>query len=98
MLKLLVFSIYDGAAEAFLAPIFELTRGMAVRSFSDAVNEEGHQFGRHAADYTLFHIGYFHQSSGELEAITPDSMGNALQYVVNAKSGVDDLAFAPEVL
>ncbi len=81
-MKLLAFSVYDAAAEAYLPPMFLETKGMCIRSFADAVNEEGHAFGRHAADYTLFHIGWFDSLSGELEMITPDSMGNALQYVV----------------
>lgn len=82
-MKILAFSIYDAAAEAFLPPMFLETKGMAIRSFADAVNEEGHQFGRHAGDYTLFHIGSFEQSTGKLEALnTPDSMGVALQFVV----------------
>ncbi len=82
-MKILAFSIYDAAAEAYLPPMFLDTKGMAIRSFADAVNEEGHQFGRHAADYTLFHIGFFDQSNGKLDAlVTPDSLGVALQFVV----------------
>lgn len=83
-MKLLAFSIYDAAAEAFLAPSFVPTKGMAMRSFADAVNEEGHQFGRHAADYTLFHVGFFHEDKGNLVAIVPDSMGNAVTFLERA--------------
>jgi len=79
---LIVFAIFDAAAEAYLPPMFFDTKGMAIRSFADAVNQEDSGFSRHAADYTLFQIGSFDQSTGELKAITPDSMGNALQYVV----------------
>ncbi len=81
-MDLFAFCIYDAAAAAFLPPMFVASKGVAIRSFQDAVNEEGSQFALHAADYTLFHIGSFDPQSGELKAITPDSMGNALQYVV----------------
>ncbi len=81
-MKLMVFSIHDAAAEAYLPPMFFPTKGMAIRTFADAVNEEGSQFGRHAADYTLFYIGLFDESMGMMEPMTPDSMGNALQFLV----------------
>jgi len=80
---LLAFSIFDAAAEAFLPPMFMDTKGMAIRSFADAVNQEGTPFCLHAADYTLFHVGTFDQSTGELRSVTPDSMGNALRFVVS---------------
>lgn len=81
---LLVFAIYDAAAEAHLPPMFFPTKGMAIRSFADAVNAEDSAFCRHAADYTLFHIGSYSESDARLEACVPDSMGNALQFVVKS--------------
>ncbi len=81
-MKMLVFAVFDAAAEAYLAPMFFDTKGQVVRVFVDAVNDEGHAFARHADDYTLFHIGFYDPRSGKLEALsTPDSMGGALQYV-----------------
>lgn len=52
-----VFCIYDSKAQAFLTPFFLPTVGMAVRVFSDCVNSDDHQFGKHPEDYTLFHLG-----------------------------------------
>lgn len=80
-MTLLAFCVFDAAAELFMPPTFMQTKGQAIRSFADAANEEGHAFARHAADYTLFHIGSYDESAGLLEAITPDSLGNALQYI-----------------
>lgn len=76
------FTIYDSKAESYLQPFFFNTKGQAIRSFSDAVAEEGHQFRRHAQDYTLFECGEFDQSSGMFTAITPVSIGNALEFYV----------------
>ncbi len=82
---ILAFAVWDAAAEAYLPPFFVSTKGQAIRSFSDAVNEAGHQFALHAKDYTLFHIGSFDQGKGVLSGVNPpDSMGNALQFVVAA--------------
>lgn len=61
-----VFSVFDAAAQAYLTPFFMPTRGLAIRAFQQAVNDEGHQFHRHAADYTLFEIGLFDERSGQL--------------------------------
>ncbi len=81
-MKLLVFAVFDAAAEAFLTPMFFNTKGEAIRTFADACNAEDHQFRRHADDYTLFHLGMYDQSTGLLEALaTPDSMGLALQFI-----------------
>lgn len=79
---MLVFAVFDAAAEAFLPPIFFNTKGQAIRVFRDACNAEDHDFARHAADYTLFHIGMYDPSKGLLKPLdAPDSMGNALQFV-----------------
>lgn len=78
---LLAFSVYDAAAEAYMPPTFMQTKGQAVRSFADAINEEGHAFARHAEDYTLFHVGMFDESKGELRPMAPDSLGNAVTFI-----------------
>ncbi len=81
-MKLFVFAVFDAAAEAYLPPMFYSTKGLAIRAFSTAVNEEGHMFLAHAADYTLFHLGMWDPSSGIMEPLaTPDSMGGALTFV-----------------
>ncbi len=90
-MRMLVFSVFDAAAEAFLPPVFFDTKGQMIRSFVDACNLEGHMFARHADDYTLFHIGFYTPDTGLLEALSPpNSMGNALQFV--EKVGPDPLA------
>ncbi len=77
------FAVMDSKADAFLPPFFYDTKGQAIRSFSDAVNEEGHQFRKHAGDYTLFHVGGFDQDLGVLVAHNaPVSLGNALTFLI----------------
>ncbi len=93
-MKLLAFSVHDSKVEAFVKPFFDVTRGSAIRAFSDAVNEEDSAFHRHAEDYTLFHVGSFDQELGVFEVFSaPVSLGNALTFMVEdtdyAKLSVD---------
>ena len=58
-MKLIIFSVYDQKAEAYLPPFFIPNAAMAQRTFSEAVNSPSHQFGKHPADYTLIELGTF---------------------------------------
>ena len=79
-MDLLIYSVYDSKAEAFLPPFFLPREEMAIRTFSDAVNSNDHQFGRHPEDYNLFRLGTFDDSSGELRSeITPIVVAYALE-------------------
>lgn len=79
-MTLMVFSVYDSKAEAYLRPFFAETRGLAIRSFRDAANDGDASISKHAADYTLFRVGVFDPVTGVLEACTPESLGNALTF------------------
>lgn len=80
-------SIYDSAVKAYLQPFFQRTRGEALRSFRAAVNEEGHNFQVHAADYTLFVIGEFDEDTGKLIPYdTPDNLGKAIEHLDKPKA------------
>lgn len=81
-MKLLAFSVHDSKAEAFVKPFFDVTRGSAIRNFTDAVNEEGSQFNRHGEDYTLYHVGEFDQEMGHFVPMEPVSLGNAMVFRV----------------
>lgn len=80
-----IFSVYDQKALAYL-PTFILPEvDMAKRIFGDCINDEGHQFGKHPEDYTLFVLGTFNDRTGELETNpTPMGLGNGVQYVVQS--------------
>ncbi len=91
-MRMLVFAVFDAAAEAYLPPLFFSTKGQMIRTFADACNDEAQAFSRHAADYTLFHIGFYDPRSGLLEALSPpDSLGNALQYVEAAVPSIKEV-------
>lgn len=74
------FSVYDSKAEAFILPFYALTTGLAIRSFEEAANKEGHDFQKYAADYTLFEIGTYDTTTGLSENLTAHiNLGTALQ-------------------
>lgn len=76
-----VCSVYDDAAKAFLPPFFVQSRGIAVRSFTDAVNSRDHQFSMHPADYTLFVLGQYDDADASFNLYaTPESLGKGIQY------------------
>lgn len=58
-----VFSIYDSKAEAFLQPFFSKTKGDAIRSLTDLVNDDKHNFCKYSEDFTLFECGTWDDGS-----------------------------------
>lgn len=80
-MKLQIFAIYDSKAMAYLPPFFLPNNKMAERSFGEAANSETHQFGKHPADYTLFHIGEFDDATATIiSAETKIGLGTALEH------------------
>ena len=81
---MLICSVYDSKAEAFLRPFMVPTKGVAIRSFSAAVNEERHDFHRHSGDYTLFVIGTFCEETGKVVGASAyENLGVATQFLDN---------------
>ncbi len=81
-MKLQVFSIFDAKAEAFIQPWYSQTIGTAIRSFEQAVNQEGHDFKKFSQDYTLFHLGDFDQTAGVFTQLkSPLSLGLAIHFI-----------------
>lgn len=52
-----IYSVYDSKVSAYLQPFFCPSRGQAMRSFVDVVNDKSHQFNKHYLDYVLFECG-----------------------------------------
>lgn len=81
-MKHLVFSIHDVKAGAFLPPFILPRSEMAARVFSDCINSEDHQFGKHPEDYTLFRLGWFDDELAEYKLEpAPISEGNGVTYL-----------------
>lgn len=67
MAKLVVVSVRDRAADAFMNPFVVPSLGMAIRSFSDEVNNPQGQMFAHPDDYDLYVLGMFDSDSGKFE-------------------------------
>lgn len=78
-MRLRAYAVRDAKAEAYLRPFFADTRGVAVRSFSDAVNDGSSPFFAHPEDYSLWELGAFDQESGVLVCELV-ALGQAVSY------------------
>ena len=55
---------------------------MAIRSFSDAVQDQDSAFNKHPEDYSLWEIGEFDDQTGEIIYYTPHhALGTGLDYL-----------------
>lgn len=72
-----IFAVRDAKVEAFLQPFFSPTMPAAIRSISEVVNDPQHTFSKHAADYSLWSLGEFDDTNGN---IIPD---NPVQHIAN---------------
>lgn len=90
-----IFTVYDSKAEAYLQPFYMQSTGQALRSFEDTVNDTNTQFHKHAADFTLFEIGNFDDSTGTFKiSESKTNLGSALEYL--KQPGKPKLAVAGE--
>lgn len=65
------YSIYDIKALQYHPPYFASTDAAAARAFGDLANDLNTHVGRHPADYILYCVGTFLDSTGQLEPISP---------------------------
>ena len=88
-LKVKVFTVYDSKAEVFLPPFYQQTTGLAVRAFSSACNDSGHDFNKYAEDFTLFEIGEFDQEDGVFDQYEAKvGLGLAVQFIEQPLKGI----------
>lgn len=71
---MLICSVRDSALDAFMQPFVAQSRGQAIRSFTDAVNDGSTPMNKHPSDYELFVIGTFDEDIGEVKGHTPISL------------------------
>jgi len=64
-----IISVYDVKADVYSPPFFVHTKGEAIRSFADEVQNENSAIGRHPEDYHLFCLGDFIETTGEIRVL-----------------------------
>lgn len=85
-----IYTVFDSKAMIYLMPTFYMTKGHAVRAFTDMVNTDGHQFNKYPADFTLFYMGEFDMSTGKIKLEdTLHSLGLAQEYLIQSEAKAD---------
>lgn len=80
-MKMLVFSIEDKVAGAFMQPFFMHTKGQASRSFGDLVSNKDSMVSKHPNDYRLFCIGEYDDETGDLKNSKNEFIINGSDFV-----------------
>lgn len=77
-----IVAVRDLKASAFLHPHFQVSTGVAVRSFGDAVNDTKSEIAAHPQDFQLFHVGDFDERTGLITPLlTPELLASAIEFV-----------------
>ncbi|QXP08059.1 MAG: nonstructural protein [Arizlama microvirus] len=80
-MKLKVFAVYDSKAEQYKPPFVLSTKGLALRSWAQLLEDENTDPSKFPADFTLFELGEYDDSNGKmLPHPTPLSLGTGLEH------------------
>lgn len=71
-MTLQAFAVFDEKAGVFAHPFFALAVGQALRTFQDWCRDPNTPLSRHPADYKLYRIGRFEDTSGEFSPEAPN--------------------------
>ena len=85
-MKLNVYSIFDSASGLYSRPFFTQSDADAIRSFSDIAIDAEHPIGKHPADYTLFRVGLWDDTTSKLTDEDNSSLCNALERVAQSQT------------
>lgn len=78
-----LYTIYDSKAGSYLPPFTSVNHATALRSFESAIQQEDHDFNRHAEDYSLWSLGDFDQDKAELKPTKLLCIGQAHEILSN---------------
>lgn len=77
-----IFQIYDSKAEYYLLPaIIVDTKGLAIRTFQNTVDQQDSVLNRYPEDFTLFETGTWDEKTGITENIKAHiAIGKAIEF------------------
>jgi len=94
-MKMMMYSILDGKSGIYNQPFPAVSRGVALRMFTDLVNDQKTTIARHPEDYTICEVGSFEDTTGSFESHTvPIPLGNAASYIVHQATPVPSMNHA----
>lgn len=76
-MKYVICAVRDSALDAYGVPMFLVSKGQAIRGFSDQVNnpEPNNNLNKHPEDYELFFLGTFDDAQCDFETVLkPESL------------------------
>lgn len=80
-----LYVVHDKAANSFTKPIAVPTERDAIAGFKAVAAQPDHNFNKFPADFTLFEIGQYNESNGELRTYSEKKL------IINAASFIKDL-------
>lgn len=81
MACLFAVSVFDEKMGEFQAPVFVTHIGVGVRAFGDECKRKDSAFAAHPEDYSLWCLGSFDSSKGELVVSAPERLVRAVNFV-----------------
>lgn len=78
-----MYSVFDTKAKLYGQPVAQVSKGVAIRQFMEAVNSDGnHPMCKYPEDFALFEIGEFDDATGILKpSKCPMHCGNGNEFV-----------------
>ena len=76
-----IFSIFDEKASAYLTPFFFHKTDMAIRQFTNMINDPACYLSLNPADYTLFTMGTWDDNKNSFKTIAPATLGNGVEFI-----------------
>lgn len=91
-----IFAVWDAKASFYGTPFCDQNENSAIRNFSDAVRDGSNPnnlWNKHPEDFSLYCIGEFDNTCGEIIPQTPRALitASALQELYNEKQIGDEL-------
>lgn len=89
-MKIKFYAVYDKKALAYIMPFFMPNDGTAERAFFDTCNTEDHMFCKHPEDYSLYDIGSFEDTTGEVTVRGEPAFLTSAVIVQRMKEEIDE--------
>lgn len=84
-----VFSVYDKAVNAYMQPFYARSKGEAIRSFTELVNDKSTNPGKYPTDFDLMYLGQYDDNSALFSGSGPVRVLAATEVLR------DDVVFPP---
>lgn len=90
-MKTLLFSIHDIKSKIYNKPFHQLNQEEALRTASDLANDKEHTPGKHPADFSMFQLGSYEDTTGKCDLYqSPEHICNLNDLVLISESDLDE--------